>query len=241
MNWFKRNWKKILIGFVIVLALAAAYIFYPVHEDLSSLKDRAANYDVKILRDAYGVPHVFGHTDADAAYGLAYAHSEDDFLTIQQVLLAARGDLATVYGPESAPADYLVAFLRVWDVVDSQYDKLDAPTRAICEAYADGLNVYAAHHPDEALLGLFPVTGKDIVAASVEKSPLFFGLDETIGHLFSDNPEPVPTPTKVSYNWLFSMSPFTTENTESTENLKNLFSVNSVRSVVRIPEPTAQL
>jgi len=86
MKWLKRNWKKILIGFVIILALAAAYIFYPVHEDLSSLADRAANYNVKILRDTYGVPHIFGHTDADAAYGLAYAHSEDDFLTIQQVL-----------------------------------------------------------------------------------------------------------------------------------------------------------
>ena len=97
MNWFKRNWKKILIGFVIVFVLAATYVFYPVSEDLSSLKDRAANYDVTILRDTYGVPHIFGHTDADAAYGMAYAHSEDDFLTIQQVLLAARGDLATVF------------------------------------------------------------------------------------------------------------------------------------------------
>jgi acyl-homoserine-lactone acylase len=200
MNWLKRNWKKILTGFVIILALAAAYIFYPVHEDLTYLKERAANYDVKILRDTYGVPHIFGHTDPDAAYGLAYAHGEDDFLTIQQVLLAARGDLATVYGPDSAPADYLVAFLRIWDVVDAEYEKLSPETRAICEAYADGLNVYAAHHPDEALPGLFPVNGKDIVAASVEKSPLFFGLDETIAHLFSENPEPVPTPTEVRYN-----------------------------------------
>ena len=90
MTWLKANWKRILIGFVILLALAAVYIFFPVREDLSSLKDRAANYDIKILRDTYGVPHIFGHTDADAAYGLAYAHSEDDFLTIQQVLMAAR-------------------------------------------------------------------------------------------------------------------------------------------------------
>lgn len=78
MNWLKRNWKRILIGFVIILALIAAYIFFPVPpEDLSYLKARAANHDVKILRDTYGVPHVFGHTDADAAYGLAYAHSEE--------------------------------------------------------------------------------------------------------------------------------------------------------------------
>ena len=117
MTWFKSNWKRILIRFVILLMLAAAYIFFPVREDLSALKEHAANYNVRILRDTYGVPHIFGHTDADAAYGLAYAHSEDDFLTIQQVLMAARGKLATVYGADSAPADYLVQFLRVWDRV----------------------------------------------------------------------------------------------------------------------------
>jgi penicillin amidase/acyl-homoserine-lactone acylase len=234
MNWLKRNWKKILTGFAILLALVALYIFYPVHEDLSYFADRANFYNVKILRDTYGVPHIFGHTDADAAYGLAYAHSEDDFLTIQQVLMAARGKLATVYGADSAPADYLVQFLRVWDVVDAEYEKLSPGTRKIVEAYADGLNVYAAHHPDEVLPGLFPVNGKDIVAASVEKSPLFFGLDETIGHLFGDNPEPDPTPTAVSYNWLFSMKPFATETTES---FKNPFSMFSVRSVAQIPQP----
>jgi acyl-homoserine-lactone acylase len=172
MKWLKQNWKKILVGFVIVLAFAAMYIFFPLPpEDLSSLADRASNYDVKILRDTYGVPHIFGHTDADAAYGLAYAHSEDDFLTIQQMLLAARGDLATVYGVDSAPLDYFVDFLRIWDVVNDQYDKLDAPTRALCEAYADGLNVYAAHHPDEVLPGLFPVNDRDIVAGLLGNAP----------------------------------------------------------------------
>jgi penicillin amidase/acyl-homoserine-lactone acylase len=242
MNWLKRNWKKILIGFVILLVLAAAYIFYPVkQEDLTQLNLLAKNYNVKILRDTYGVPHIFGHTDEDAAYGLAYAHSEDDFLTIQQVLLAARGDLATVYGPDSAPADYLVEFLRVWDVVNAEYDKLSPGTRKIVEAYADGLNVYAVNHGDEVLPGLFPVTGKDIVAASVEKSPLFFGLDETIGHLFSDNPEPEPTPTKVSYNWLFGMQAFNTEPPTNIESLKYIFSLRLRDSVASIPQPTTQI
>jgi len=241
MKWFKRNWKKLLTGIAIVLALAAAYIFWPVREDLSSLKDLAVNYDVTILRDTYGVPHIFGQTDADAAYGMAYAHSEDDFLTIQQVLLAARGDLATVYGPDSAPADYLVEFLRIWDVVDSKYDTLSPDTRAVVEAYADGLNVYAAYHPDEALPGLFPVHGKDIIAASVEKVPLFFGLDSTIGHLFSDDPEPVPTPTKVAYNWLYGMRAF--NNTIALGGVLAAedggWSINN--SVVKIPEPNTEI
>src|SRR5271156_4673541 len=52
---------------------------------------------VRILRDTYGVPHVFGHSDADAAFGLAYAHAEDDFATIQDVLAASRGRLALLH------------------------------------------------------------------------------------------------------------------------------------------------
>jgi len=235
MKCLKQNWKKLFIGLTIFLALAAVYIFWPIKEDLSFLKDRAANYDVTILRDTYGVPHIFGHTDADAAYGFGYAHSEDDFLTIQQVLLAARGDLATVYGLNAAPADYLVELLRVWDVVNAEYEKLSLDTRKIAEAYADGLNVYAAHHPEETLPGLFPVDGRDIVAASAEKSPLFFGLDSTIGHLFGDNPEPVPTPTEAAYNWLFGMKAFAANDTQS---LENLFSTNAM---VRIPEPDTDI
>ncbi|MEP6895144.1 MAG: hypothetical protein ABI986_06000 [Chloroflexota bacterium] len=66
MNWLKRNWKKILTGFVILLALVAAYIFYPVkQEDFIQLNLLAKNYNVKILRDTYGVPHIFGHTAPD--------------------------------------------------------------------------------------------------------------------------------------------------------------------------------
>src|SRR5512139_3547578 len=194
------NWKKILAGVLFLLGIAALVLFWPVHEDLSPLKDLSSQYNVRILRDTYGVPHVFGRTDKDAAYGLAYAHSEDDFLTVQQVLLAARGQLGAVYGKDSAPADYLVQFLRVWDVVDAQYEQLSPETRALVEGYADGLNVYAAHHPEEALPGLFPVNGRDIVAASVEKSPLFFDLDKTIAHLFSEDPEPVPTSTGIPNN-----------------------------------------
>ena len=46
------------------------------------------NKNVEIVRDAFGVPHIFGKTDADVAYGLAWAHAEDDFKTIQQGYLA---------------------------------------------------------------------------------------------------------------------------------------------------------
>ncbi|MBI5115600.1 acylase [Candidatus Poribacteria bacterium] len=178
-------------------------------------------YDVRILRDTWGVPHIFGRTDADVAYGLAYAHAEDDFKTIQDSLLAARGQLASVYGRKSAPMDYLVHLLRIWDVVDSKYEAdLSPETKAICEAYAAGLTRYAEQHPREVAPGLLPFRGKDIVAGFVQKVPLFFGLDSTLSKLYASKPAQsaparssthallwTPTPDAMTGSNTFAVSP----------------------------------
>ncbi|MBJ48417.1 MAG: hypothetical protein CMG59_04485, partial [Candidatus Marinimicrobia bacterium] len=77
-------------------------------------------YDVEIHRDEWGVPHVFGKTDRDTAFGLAYAHAEDDFETIQDVLLALRGKLASDKGIKAAPVDYLTSLLDIWGTVNQK-------------------------------------------------------------------------------------------------------------------------
>jgi len=53
---------------------------------------------IDIVRDAYGVPHIFAKTDAEVAYGLAWAHAEDDFITIQQSYLAGNNLLSNHLG-----------------------------------------------------------------------------------------------------------------------------------------------
>ena len=181
----RRTLSRIALLLLVLVASLFLYAFRPKLNRYRTLRNAGENYNVEILRDTWGVPHLFGVTDADAVFGLAYAHCEDDFLTIQQGAIAARGDLATVYGMDGAANDYMVDLLRIWDVVEAKYDtELSPEVRAISEAYAAGMNLYAAHNPDEVIPGLFPVTGKDIVAASVHKSPLFFGLDGTLGNLF---------------------------------------------------------
>jgi penicillin amidase/acyl-homoserine-lactone acylase len=142
--------------------------------------------EVQILRDTWGVPHVFGKTDADTAYGLAYAHCEDDFKTIQETLVSGRSLLASVNGADAAPVDFMVHLLGVWDDVNAKYETdLSPETRAICEAYAAGVNRYAEAHAEELLVpDVFPVTGKDIVVGFVFKAPFFFGLDNAVMELF---------------------------------------------------------
>ncbi|MFQ5399819.1 MAG: acylase [Anaerolineae bacterium] len=186
------RWQKIVLRIVLVMAAAAAviaaYAFWPVNEDLSRLIPPDGKYKVTILRDTWGVPHIFGQTDADAAYGLAYAHAEDDFLTIQQTLAASRGMLGQVYGRDAAPADYVLGLLRIRERIDAKYETDISPdVRAIMEAYADGLNHYAALHEEERLLpSLFPVSGKDIIAGFAQRTPLFFGLDGALRELFKE-------------------------------------------------------
>ena len=75
--------------------------------------------NIEIIRDQYGVPHIFGKTDAEVAYGLAWAHSEDDFKTIQQAYLAGNGLLSKHLGSNGAGADFLSQLIRSDYVIDS--------------------------------------------------------------------------------------------------------------------------
>lgn len=178
---------------VVVTVLIASAVTAPRRADLTPLIERARNYDVVIRRDRFGVPHILGKTDADAAFGLAFAHSEDDFETIQTVALATRGTLAASEGIKAAPGDYIVSLLGVWKTIDAKYDRdLPADVKAVLEAYADGVNYYAARNPGKVTPGLLPLTGKDIAAGFVFKTPFFYGLDGELKRLTNATEDGLP-------------------------------------------------
>ena len=154
--------------------------------DFSNALGQAQNYDVQIVRDEWGIPHILGKTDADTAHGLAYAHAEDDFATIQDVLLAVRGKLASVEGLAMAPNDYYVHLIRVWDGLDEKYATLDPKFRAICQAYCDGLNLYASRHPEKLKRNIWPAKPHDLVAGSIHKLPMMFGMHRDLARLMAD-------------------------------------------------------
>src|SRR5262245_23953246 len=90
---------------------------------------RGKTWDVRIRRDEWGVPHVLGKTDADAAYGLGYAQCEDDFATVQEAVFTARGRLAELQGQSGVESDYLVALQDVGGAVKRGYARVDRETR----------------------------------------------------------------------------------------------------------------
>jgi len=175
--------KKILVSIVglLVVVYAGFWVTAPVVTNPEQYMSLVEKYDVRIIRDAHHVPHIFGERDVDVAFGLAYAHSEDDFETIQDVVLLTRGKLATLRGPEAAKTDYLVQFMGVWDVVNEGYDtRISQATRNHAEAYADGLNYFAAKNPNAVAPEVLPFTGKDLVAGYTFKTPLFYGFDQAV-------------------------------------------------------------
>ena len=84
----------------------------------------AAQYDVEIIRDAYGTPHIYGKRDVDVAFGLSYAHAEDDFKTMQQMIPFYRGQLAREIGLDGAPIDYLPANAAEQARIEPVYETL---------------------------------------------------------------------------------------------------------------------
>ena len=144
---------------------------------------------------AYGVPHISGKRDADAAFGLAYAHAEDDFPSIQRALIAARGRLASVDGIAAAEGDYLVQLMGIWQVIDARYESdLSPDTRALLDGYAAGLNLYAAQHRDAVLPGFAPMRGEDLAALFMLRLPSFYGLDAELRALLRGGADKITQP-----------------------------------------------
>ncbi|OQC08388.1 MAG: Glutaryl-7-aminocephalosporanic-acid acylase precursor [Candidatus Hydrogenedentes bacterium ADurb.Bin101] len=173
----KKFWVVILSCFV---GLAWVGCHLP-KQDYASFIPSPGKYDVRILRDTWGVPHIFGKTDADAAYGLAYAHCEDDWTCMEDAMLIARGELARKLGLEWAKFDYLMQWFKVREFTEERYDSMLSPElRAIVEAYAEGITHFAAAHPDKMPHLLLPVTGKDVIAGVTGKVPFFYELHSSL-------------------------------------------------------------
>ena len=147
-----------------VNCLVLAFLFF----GLNSTYAQVDVNNVEIVRDGWGVPHIFGKSDADVAYGLAWATCEDDFETLQHLMLAANGRLGEVIGKNGAMLDFMGHITQVEQQVDKLFDSSFSPEYLkYLNGYVAGINRYVETHPEEVeRKGLFPITAKDVVKAN---------------------------------------------------------------------------
>ena len=99
--------------------------------------------DIDIVRDKFGVPHIYAKTDREVAYGLAWAHAEDDFKTIQIGYLAGNNLLSRYYGNKGLGADFITQFIGSEELFDKKYVSDITPEyKIIVKSYAEALNRY---------------------------------------------------------------------------------------------------
>lgn len=123
--------------------------------DLIRCQKQAKN--VEIIRDTWGIPHIYGKTDADAVFGLLFAQCEDDFKRVEMNYIEKLGRLAEVNGQKDLYNDLQIRLLI--DSVDAiaDYKKAEPWLKKLLNAYADGINFYLYTHPQTkpALLNRF--------------------------------------------------------------------------------------
>ncbi len=103
---------------------------------------------VTIYRDAYGVPHVQGPTDASVVFGATYARAEDEFHYMEQAYIKMLGRAAAVSGEDWLAWDRFLRRLQIEAHSEAEYHAAPADVRALCEAFADGMNYFLLTHPE---------------------------------------------------------------------------------------------
>jgi acyl-homoserine lactone acylase PvdQ len=102
---------------------------------------------VEIIRDQYGVPHVYGKTDADAVFGLLYAQCEDDFKRVELNYVEKLGRLAELNGAKDIYNDLQIRLLVDSTDAIADYAKAEPWMKKLLNAYADGINYYLYKNP----------------------------------------------------------------------------------------------
>lgn len=134
---------RLIYSLFLLLAIACQA---PKSDDLTRWKSQAAQ--VEILRDDFGVPHIYGKTDADAVFGLLFAQCEDDFRRVERNYIWATGRLAELEGERAIYSDLRAHLYMTEEEARDAYEKSPDWLKALCRAFADGINYYLYTHPE---------------------------------------------------------------------------------------------
>ena len=180
-----------VILFILLLTACSQKSQVASSSEVTKWEEQAAR--VTIIRDDFGVPHIYGKSDADAVFGLLYAQCEDDFNRVEQNYLWATGRLAEVEGEEMLYSDLRAKLYMTQEEAIEKYEQSPDWLKELCQAFADGVNYYLHTHPEvkPRLLTRFepwmPMyfsegsIGGDIESVSTKRIKAFYEENKSLG------------------------------------------------------------
>ena len=142
---------------------------------------------IDIVRGEYGTPHIFAKTDKEVAYGLAWAHAEDDFKTIQETFLPSKYMMGRYKGKEGVQLDYISQLLKCEELVEREIDNLSPEIIKVVDGYVEGLNAFAKKFPDQVLVKKsFPMTTKEYLVGFNFIIHFFSDISNLLKDLYSN-------------------------------------------------------
>ncbi len=145
--------------------------------------------NIEIVRDDYGVPHIFTKTDLEAIYGIAWAQCEDNFHLMQENFAATKGMAGRLMGKNGAVLDLIFEVFKVEEFVESRYKQdVNPEYEKMLWAYAQAVNQYANLHPKEVRSNkIFPLTPKKILEVYSYQMLLLHNSVLELGKLLDKN------------------------------------------------------
>lgn len=188
-NWqYEFESMKILISLLFLTLLSFTHPKIEHQGEYQRWQEQAKR--VEIIRDDYGIPHIYGKTDADAVFGLLYAQCEDDFNRLEQNYIWAIGRLAELKGEKALYSDLRARLYMTREEAMENFKNSPEWLQKLCVAFADGINYYLATHPEvkPRLLNRFEPwmpyyfsegsIGGDIERVSTKKIGEFYGHEQ---------------------------------------------------------------
>ena len=140
--------RRVLLGIVLLLVVLGGGFYFYLRSSLPQVEGRIAvgglGAPVTIARDADGVPLITAADDADAAFGLGFAHAQDRLFQMELMRRLGAGRLAEIFGDRAVGNDRQMRVLGLYRLAEAAFAHLAPPMRRALEAYAAGVNAFLA-------------------------------------------------------------------------------------------------
>src|SRR5712675_3661061 len=140
--------NKLSLKLVLIVATATVPFACAAPKDQETARWEQEARNVTIIRDDWGIAHVYGKTDADAVFGMMYTQAEDDFNRVETNYINAMGRLAEAEGESKIYQDLRMKLFIDPNAMKTRYEASPEWLKTLMNAFADGLNYYLYKHPE---------------------------------------------------------------------------------------------